>query len=252
MSKPAFDPYEPLDELKPFGPNIWIVDGPEIEMDFPLGMKVPFPTRMVVVRLADGRVWVHSPIVPGACLFERIRDLGEVAFLVAPNSIHYWFLPEWAEAFPQAKCYVAPGVLERAQGRKKMPPATLLDGVSPPEWSGQIDQVVIEGPVVSEVIFHHRESHTAIIVDLIENFEPDRINSLFWRVGGKLAGVLDPDGMAPADYRRTLAGRKQEVTAALETVIGWQPQRAVMAHGRPYADNATAELERSFRWAVKA
>ena len=252
MRPNAFDPYLPLNELKPFGPNIWIVDGPEIAMDFPLGMKVPFPTRMVVVRLQDGRIWVHSPIEPTPHLCERLRDLGDVAYLVAPNSIHYWFLPEWAEAFPQAQCYVAPGVLERAEGRKTMPPATLLAGEAPPEWGGQFDQVVIEGPVVSEVIFHHRESQCVIIVDMIENFEPDRINNVFWRVGGKLAGVLDPDGKAPADYRRTFSARLEQVGAALSQVIGWQPERAVMAHGRPYTHNAKAELERSFRWAVKA
>ena len=246
----AFEPYGPLNVLKPFGPDIWVVDGPEIAMDFPLGLKVPFPTRMVVVRLEGGRLWLHSPIAPDPTLVEQVRSLGEVAFIIAPNSIHYWFLPEWAALFADARCYLAPGIIERAKGRKALPEAQLLGAQPPDEWGGAFDQVVIEGPVVSEAIFHHRASRSAILVDLIENFEPGRINSWFWRVGGKLAGVLYPDGMAPADYRRTFRKHMPQVSQELSRVIGWAPQRAVMAHGRPYPDNAQVELQRAFRWAV--
>ena len=34
--------YYPLNILKPFGENIWIADGGEIRMAFPLGVKIPF------------------------------------------------------------------------------------------------------------------------------------------------------------------------------------------------------------------
>ncbi len=61
----SFVPYAPLNVPKPFGDQIWIVDGPEIRMDYgPTSM--PFPTRMTVVRLPGGKIWVHSPIAPDA------------------------------------------------------------------------------------------------------------------------------------------------------------------------------------------
>ena len=41
----AFDAYAPLFEPKPVCENVWLVDGPEIRMDFALGMSIPFPTR---------------------------------------------------------------------------------------------------------------------------------------------------------------------------------------------------------------
>lgn len=246
----AFEPYAPLNVPKPFGEGVWIVDGPEIAMDFPLGLKVPFPTRMVVAQLEDGRLWLHSPIAPDDGLVAAIRDMGEVAFLVAPNSIHYWYMPEWHVLFPQAACFYAPGIAERAEGRKAMPDGVVLTNDAPAEWAGQIDQVLVPGPVVSEAVFHHRRSKTVVLVDLIENFEPARMNSWFWRVAGRFAGVVDPDGRAPADYRATFRKNRDEVAARLEQVIAWQPERAVMAHGRPYAGNAVAELRRSFRWAV--
>ena len=55
--------YEPVDTLKSVADNVWIVDGPEIRMSYPYlpFIKVPFPTRMTVVRLADGALWLNSP-----------------------------------------------------------------------------------------------------------------------------------------------------------------------------------------------
>ena len=61
---PSIHLYHPLNTLKPFGQNIWTADGGEIRMAFPLGVKIPFSTRMTVVRLADGGLWCHSPIAP--------------------------------------------------------------------------------------------------------------------------------------------------------------------------------------------
>jgi hypothetical protein len=36
--------------------------------------------------------------------------------------------------------------------------------------------------------------------------------------------------------------------AAVETMLAWQPERIILAHGRWYPENAQAELHRAFRW----
>ena len=94
--------YHPLNTLKPFGENIWTADGGEIRMAFPLGVKIPFSTRMTVVRLADGGLWCHSPIAPSPELFAQIDALGEVRHLVSPNKIHYAHIAAWKARYPQA------------------------------------------------------------------------------------------------------------------------------------------------------
>ena len=111
----GFRPYAPLNVPKPFGDNIWIVDGPEIRMDYGPA-SIPFPTRMTLVRVGDGRLWVHSPVAPDAALFDAVDGLGEVAWLVAPNSLHYWFVADWQQRYPQAKTAAVPGagMVERA------------------------------------------------------------------------------------------------------------------------------------------
>lgn len=83
----AYVPYSPLNVAKPAGCDIWVVDGPEIRFSY-LGLKLPFPTRMTIVRLPDGAVWVHSPTQMEDALAAAVRAIGPVRFLVAPNSLH--------------------------------------------------------------------------------------------------------------------------------------------------------------------
>lgn len=52
----------PINELKQIDEDIWIVDGNEIYMSFKL-FKVPFTTRMTIVKLDNNKLWIHSPIV---------------------------------------------------------------------------------------------------------------------------------------------------------------------------------------------
>lgn len=246
----VFDPYAPLNQPKPFGEGLWIVDGPEIGMDFPCGIKVCFPTRMCIVRLPDGRLWLHSPVAPDPVLVEQVKTLGDVAFLVAPNSIHYWFMPDWQALFPEARCHFAPGITERAEGRRAMPAGHLLTDHAPDDWSGVLDQSLVPGTAVSEAVFFHRATRTLILTDLIENFELARTRSPVMRMLLRLAGNVDPDGKAPRDLQATFRHHRTALAERIERAIGWAPERIVMAHGRIYEADGVAHLRRAFRWVL--
>lgn len=90
---------------------------------------------------------------------------------------------------------------------------------------------------------------TAILTDLIENFEPARIKSRFWRWVIGWSGAVDPDGKAPIGTRATCRHHRGALPAAAETMIGRNPERVILAHGRWYDRDGTAELRRAFRWA---
>ena len=55
--------YPPLGTLKPVAEAVWIVDGEAIPFG-PGPFKMPFPTRMTVLQLAEGGLLLHSP-TPG-------------------------------------------------------------------------------------------------------------------------------------------------------------------------------------------
>ena len=241
------DPYEPVDQLKPVAENVWIVDGPVIRMSYLFGSTIPFPTRMTILRLADGGLWVHSPTELTDALKAEVAALGPVRFLVAPNKIHYWWVGDWQKVFPDALSLAAPRVDEKA-GPHGISFNRVLTNEAEPEWAGEIDQLLVPGGYLTEADFFHRASKTLILTDLIENFEEEKVGGWFGRLAMKWSGVMHPHGSMPKDLRMTFSGHKDEIRNAVETMIGWAPERIIIAHGRWYETNAVAELRRAFAW----
>lgn len=242
----SFTPYAPLYVPKPFGEAIWIVDGPEIRMDYAFG-SIPFPTRMTVVRLADGGLWLHSPVAPDDALFAAIDRLGPVAWLVAPNSIHYWHVADWQRRYPHAKTAAVPGLAEKAKRPFRID--AVLEGDGAPWPREEVEAVLVPGTAVSEAVFFHAASRTVILADLIENFEPRRVRNPLYRWLIRLSGAAAPHGKAPIDLRLTFWPKRRAVRAAVASILAWPCERIVMAHGLPYALDGAAELRRAFAWA---
>ena len=94
--------------LSAFGPDIWLADGPTVSF-----FTFPYPTRMVLMRLGEGGLFVWSPIALAAELKAEVEAIGEPKFLVSPNKLHHLFLAEWKAAYPQAKLFASPGLRRR-------------------------------------------------------------------------------------------------------------------------------------------
>ena len=246
---PAVKLYEPLNVLKPVGADLWVVDGPVIRIAY-LGGSVPFPTRMVVVRLKSGDLFLWSPIEPDGGLLSQVDALGPIGHLVSPNKIHYANIGAWKRIYPEAMAWASPGVRERAasQGVDISAFDAELGDEADPLWRDDLDQLIFRGSrFMEEVIFFHRETRTVILADLIENFEPEKVGGGHgWLV--RLAGAAHPDGKAPIDLRLTFFGRKDEAHASFERMLAWGPEKVVMARGRWYERDGTKELCRAFRW----
>jgi hypothetical protein len=240
--------YEPVDVLKLVDRDLWIVDGPTVTLTSS-GFSMPFPTRMVVARLADGGLWIWSPVELSSELRRQLDALGPVRHIVSPNKIHYVHVAAWKAAYPDAIAWASPGVRERAESMHAQV-AFDRDLVDTPDaaWAGEVDQLVFRGScVMEEVVFFHRASRTLVLADLIENFERDKL-SFSERLLTRLGGVWDPDGKAPTDLRLTFLGHRDVARAHLEKMMAWDPQRIVIAHGRWYDRDGAAELRRAFRW----
>ena len=240
--------YEPLFQLKPIAENIWIVDGPAIEMSFGL-TKVPFSTRMTVVRLANGKLWCHSPIQPTQALLDSLDQLGEVAFLIGPNKLHYAYLQAWKDIYPQAQVWLASGIDQRARAQKiPLPHGQELTDQAPPDWSAELDQVLFKGSCfMQEAVFFHKASKTLILTDMIENIETHRMKT-HQRLLFKLGDNAYPNGKTPRDLRLTFVGKKKAARTSFETLKNWKPEKIILAHGQCFLKNGQEELKRAFQW----
>jgi hypothetical protein len=181
-----------------------------------------------------------------------VAALGQVRHLIAPNWIHYAWIPDWQAKFTSAVTWGSPGVVARADKYGvQLRIDHELGNDAPPDWETQIDQRLADSGYHREVVFLHRASRTLVLTDLIENFEKQKMPCWVHPLL-KLGRVCDPDGRMPRDMALSFSGRQEHLRTLVETMIAWSPERIVLAHGRWYEEKGEQELRRAFRDILKA
>ena len=245
MRTGSYDAYQPQGTLREIGPDIWIVEGPVLYWGYGIPLEWPFPTRMTVVRLPTGGLWLHSPVKPDGGLVTVIDALGPVEHLVSPNRIHHVSIADWAKRYPQARVWASPGVRKRSKVRF----SDDLGNRPDPAWDGVIDQRGAQGsPALEEVVFFHKPSSTLILADLIENFEDHRLHGWLARFMYRLIGVKAPDGKAPRDLQASFFGHHDKLAPVIDWMLGCAPDKIVIAHGKWFEKDGVAEIRRAFDW----
>jgi Domain of unknown function (DUF4336) len=225
--------------LQLFGDGIWLADGP---LAVVTGFR--YPTRMALIRLSDGGLFVWSPVALCGPLRAEVDGLGEVECLVAPNALHDLWLEEWRAAYPAARLYAPPGLRGR---RKDLAFDADLGDISDPAWSADLDQVIVQGNLITnEVVFFHRASRTAIFTDLIQRFEPSWFSG--WRaVIARLDLMTAEKPQVPRKFRLAFTDRRAARTA-LARILVWPIDNVVMAHAPPVIGGGHAFISRAFAW----
>jgi hypothetical protein len=230
-----------MNRLYAFGPEIWTAEGPVVSF---YGFR--YPTRMAVVRLSNGELLVWSPIKLDDQIRSEIAALGPVAHLVSPNKLHHLYLAQWKSAYPTARLHLPPGL---AKKKPELHFDSELGNEPDIAWRGELDQVRFDGSVyLTEIVFFHRASGTALFGDLIENFPPSWFSG--WRgFLARLGGIVTPDYGAPGDFRLSFL-RRDKARKALARILDWHPQRVVIAHGDGAGAAGEAFIRHAFRWLI--
>ena len=216
--------------------DLWVTEAP---LRF-LGLEVG--ARMTIVRLPDGKLWLHSPIAPSPALRDAVANLGPVAQLVAPNKLHHLYIGQWKKQFPEASVYVAPGLEEK---RSDLEIAGILGDAPEPAWAAAIDQVAVEGfPFSNEVVFLHRSSGTLLLTDLAFNIGARGAPLTRWLF--RLMGAYGR--LAPTVLEKLLVRDRLALRRSLERVLAWPFERVVVAHGEVLETGGREALARGYRW----
>lgn len=238
---PGYLPYKPQLQPVPWADDIWTVDGPEVSYRL-WGLALPCPTRMTVIRLPDGGLWVHSPVACAPELVAAVEALGPVAAIIAPNSFHYTHLADWARAFPQASVFGLPGLAAKVPGLA----LTALDEAQTAPWLAAIDLHVVPLGGFTEAVFLHRASRTLIVTDLMQNFEAERIRNPLVRSVMNLGGATGPNGRPSIEIRLAALGHRKALREGVRRMLAWEPSSIILSHGACYRSNVAERIKEAF------
>lgn len=230
-----------MSSLRSFGESIWTVEGPIVR-----DMRAWFATRMTVVKLSDGSIWIESPVPVSDDTVEEISELGPVKYLVSATMRHVWRLDNARRQFPDAHLWVCRRTRMTLQ-HGELPIKGILTDTPPPDWADDFEQLEFKGnPLLSEVLFYHNKSRTVIMGDLIQSNKKIKgkpLSNFIFRLGG----VLYPKGGVGRDIRMSFKDRDL-ARQSLETLLSWDFDKLIIAHGDCIETDAKSFVEEKFQW----
>tara|TARA_B100001146_G_C15995960_1_gene354634 strand:- start:34 stop:711 length:678 start_codon:yes stop_codon:yes gene_type:complete len=211
----------------------------EIPLRF-FGMQLR--TRMTIIRLKNDKLFLHSPTKLDSKLIRKINNLGEVAFIVAPNKLHHLFLDSYVKQYPKAIFYATPGLEKK---RKDIHFNENLKDQSHKEWADEIDQMIFKGcAFMEEVFFFHKESKTLIITDFIQSMHSH--HNFFERIAGRIGGIYN-NPSPPRDLRVMFYLDRKNTRQSIQRVNQWDFDKIIISHGKLITKNAKEVFSNAFQ-----
>lgn len=196
--------------------------------------------QMVMARLRDGSLWIHTPPHPTPEVQDVLAGFGTVRHVVGPSLWHDECLAEFQAAFPDAVFHGAPGL---AQARKDVRFAHELGDEPPAAWAGTMEQHLVRGmPRMNEIVFWHRPARALILADLAMNIQPPA--PWFTRQMFRLAGAWRRFG--PTRFCRSLMNDRPAVRASIDRILRWDFDTVVVGHGANVTSNGREALRAAF------
>ena len=184
------------------------------------GGLIPIPVRMAVIRLADGRLVLHSPVPIPPELRAELDALGPVGVILVPKA-HGRFADAAAQLYPGAAVHRP------------------LAADSPTEWTGQLETLSIGGWRLDEVALFHRPSRTLLLTDLCFNIQRSdfRIARVFFRANDMWRRF------GPSRILRNIGvSDRAALERSLQQMLAWDFDRILPGHGDPIERGGPAAL----------
>lgn len=220
--------------LTPWADDVWIAARPARFLGIECG------TRMTVVRLSAGGLFVHSPVPLDAETRRAVDALGEVRAVVAPSIFHHLSVGQWMAAYPRAVFAACPGLDWK---RRDLAFTCVLGDQPHPEWAGELEQVYFSARRENELDFFHAASGTLLCTDALLNLSthPQRATRLIARLVGNHAPGLG--WLEPLMIRDRALARRQ-----VDRMLAWGFHRIILAHGDPVEQGGPEVLRRAYAW----
>jgi hypothetical protein len=229
--------------LREIDENIWVCEQPLKYFGLSVG------TRMTVIRLVDGKLMVISPIQTDNTIVNRLNEIGEVKYIIAPNLYHYLFASNFKSFYPKAKFWAVPGLESK---RPELPIDRVIKD-NENNFGDEIEYLFFDGfktlslngpDLLNECVFFHRESQTLILTDTAFHFD-EKFPPLTQLVAKTTGGYKK---LSPSFLERFATQEKEQVKQSVQKVLNWNFKRVIMAHGSIIETDAKRKFKEGYEW----
>jgi hypothetical protein len=232
--------------LRKIDNNIWVAEQPLKYWGLEVG------TRMTVIRLTSGELIVISPIQSDKTTIEQLNEIGNVAYIIAPNLYHHLFVYDFKSIYQKAQLWVVPGLVSKKTELCFDKVITNKEG----SIQEQVDYLLFDGfkvldlsgsSIVNEFVFFHQKSRTLIVTDIAFHF--DETFSLKTRFAAQILGSYKV--LSPSRLDKLATTDKKKVKKSVEKILGWDFDRVIMAHGTIIETNGKQKLKQGYEWVLE-
>ena len=197
-------------------------------------------TRMTVVRLSDGGLFIHSPVGLDPETRAAVDELGEVRAVVSPSLFHHLHVPDWLAAHPDAVFAACPGL----EWKRPDIPFSCVLGDQPHEiWAGELEQVYFSARRENEVVFFHGPTRTMICSDALINLSTHPLRNT-----RRIAWLMRNDAPGTGYLERFMIRDRRLARRQVDRILEWDIDRVVLAHGGLIDRDGRAVVRHAYRW----
>ncbi|WP_017303494.1 hypothetical protein [Spirulina subsalsa] len=222
----------PHSEIQKLAPNLWHVTGV-------LGFT---PREMVIYRLPDGELLIHSAIALNEAGMAALESLGTPTLMIVPNRIHRLDAAVYKQRYPQlqvitpqvAKPYVEEIVAVDGIAEEILPPLGIIchhpEGIRPQELVFELPLSTGKALIFTDILFNLTESY-------LQQYVPDRQFILHWLGAAGYFGIT-------ALGKRVFLTDQPTYQQWLLTLADCIPSLQIIsvAHGEPITENCSQRL----------
>jgi len=209
--------------------GVWTFSRPFARFGF-----IPFGGRSTAIQLESGGVWILASTPLDDPTKAKIKELGEVKYIMAADSGHYLFISDFKKEFPGAKVIVVDPLHEKLKGKVEIAGTY---GIDDPHteygFESEIGACYFSGFLNHDVAFHHRASKTLIEADLLFNLpgheQYSKSSSFLGHLG--LFNILSPGSSTHHSMTNSLAKDKEAMKRDAKIVAAWDFERIIPCHG---------------------
>ena len=223
-------PHGPIEKVHG---GLWRVQAP-----FP---AAPFPRTMVLVRLGDGRIIIHSAIALDEPQMKEIEAWGTPSFLIVPNGGHRMDAKIFKARYPGLKVIAPPGAKDKVEEVLK------VDSVGSAFDDEGVRYAILEGTKEREGVLSVRDPDgtTLVFNDVLMN-----MRSLPGFTGAMMGlfGFTGPALKVAFPARVALVADKRALSAQLDRLAAVDHlTRIEVAHGEPVVGRPAEALRAAAR-----